>query len=242
MSEFRRRRNWQTAAAVKGGQGGFTVWLDSRAAQTPGGNSLTLPTRRLADRIADEWNGQSDVVDFRTMPFTRLAGGAVDWLACRRSEAVSQICAYAAHELLCHRAPESEPLSERQNAAWGPVLQWAESEFEAPLNTVHGIMPVRQPKRSLENLRRQAAGLTEFTLAAFIDMVTLTGSFLLGLSLIHDRLGPAQAWELSRIDEEWQAERWGRDRDAESAAQAKRDEFMIACEFEAAARILPDSA
>ncbi len=241
MSEVRRRRNWRNVAVTEEG-GEFTVYLDRRAAETPGGNRLTLPTGMLAVRVAGEWDCQKDAVDLRTMPFTCRAGGAIDWLTFHRTEAVNRICEYAAHELLCHRAPERSALSDRQNAAWGPVLQWAGSDLDSPLAAGHGVMPVRQPPRSLENLRLSAAGLPVFSLAPFIDMVTLTGSFLLGLAVVHDRLSPARAWALSCIDEEWQAEHWGRDAEAESAAQAKRSAFISACEFESAARIAPDSA
>ena len=46
---------------------------------------------------------------------------------------------------------------------------------------------------------------------------------MLGLAVAGGALDAAAAWELSRIDETWQAEHWGLDPEAEAAAAARRD-------------------
>ena len=44
-------------------------------------------------------------------------------------------------------------------------------------------------------------------------------------------LDPEAAWDLSRIDETWQAEQWGADEEAEAMAAAKRRDFLQAHRF-----------
>jgi len=45
------------------------------------------------------------------------------------------------------------------------------------------------------------------------------------------RLSAADAWAASRIDEEWQAEQWGADAEAEAAAAVKLADFEAAARF-----------
>lgn len=235
MTEFRQRRNWQKVSIVGKGRE-YSVWLDKNYAKTPAGNYLTLPTYALSKLIADEFENQQDVLNFQEMPFTRRACGVIDWLVDNRKLAIDQIYNYAANELLCHREKEGTPLALRQGELWNPILEWAQSELNCTLIMGQGVMPIRQPDKSLMNLLNQINTLSNFRVAAFIEMVRLTGSFLLGLSVILGRLKPKHAWELSRIDEEWQIENWGSDKESIESVEASRAEFYRACEFEFAVR------
>jgi chaperone required for assembly of F1-ATPase len=51
---------------------------------------------------------------------------------------------------------------------------------------------------------------------------------VLGLAVSRRALAATEAWELSRIDETWQEEQWGRDAEAEAAAARKREAFLRA--------------
>jgi chaperone required for assembly of F1-ATPase len=75
------------------------------------------------------------------------------------------------------------------------------------------------------------AALDPFPLTALHELVTLSGSLVLGLAVTRGALPPPQAWALSRIDEDWQAEQWGRDPEAEAAAAARRADFLRAAEL-----------
>ena len=57
---------------------------------------------------------------------------------------------------------------------------------------------------------------------------TATGSLTLGLAVLGGRLAPAEAFDLSRIDEEFQAENWGRDEDADKAAAGRKQAMLNA--------------
>ena len=56
----------------------------------------------------------------------------------------------------------------------------------------------------------------------------LSGSLVLGLAVARGALDAAAAWELSRLDEAWQAEQWGLDSEAEAAATIRRAAFLQA--------------
>ena len=67
-------------AEVTAGDGGFEIALDGRPIRTPGRVPLAVPTRELAEAMADEWNAQGDKLEPRSMPLTGLANAAIDRL------------------------------------------------------------------------------------------------------------------------------------------------------------------
>jgi chaperone required for assembly of F1-ATPase len=71
-----------------------------------------------------------------------------------------------------------------------------------------------------------------FALAALHVVASIAGSLVLALAVADKRLSPAQAFAVSRIDERYQAEKWGLD--AEAEARAKH----LARELDAAARFM----
>ncbi|HYE43636.1 MAG TPA: ATP12 family protein, partial [Caulobacteraceae bacterium] len=78
------RRFWKEAAAGPEGEGGCPVLLDSRAAKTPGGAPLALPSRALAALIAAEWATQGEHLEIGSMPLTRLAFTVIDHVSAQR--------------------------------------------------------------------------------------------------------------------------------------------------------------
>ncbi len=214
------KRFWQSARA-SACEGGFTVHLDARAVKTPLKTPLVVPTMALAEVIAAEWDVQVGKVDPATMPMTRMANSALDKVVPQFAEVADMIAAYGGSDLLCYRATDPQALIARQAAAWDPVLHWAATALHAPLNITHGVMPVPQPVASLAALSAQVHALTAFELAAFHDLVAITGSLVLGLGILGGQLTLESAWMLSRVDETWQAEIWGSD-DQAAAAEAFR--------------------
>ena len=141
------------------------------------------------------------------------------------------LAAYAETDLTCHRAGTPAELAARQSQAWDPILDWAAAAYGAPLIATVGVLPVAQPQPSLDALAAHVAGLDEFRLTALHDLVTLSGSLLIGLATADRHIAPDTAWHLSRIDETWQAEQWGDDEEAAEAAEIKREQFLQADRF-----------
>ena len=69
MAEWAVKRFW-TSATVEETDGGFRILLDKRSIKTPAKAQVIAPTRALADKIAQEWNAQGEMVDPMTMPYT----------------------------------------------------------------------------------------------------------------------------------------------------------------------------
>jgi chaperone required for assembly of F1-ATPase len=232
MSGWTPKRFWTEVAVVPEGEA-FGVSLDGRPVRTPLKNALLLPTRGFAEAVAREWAAQASTIDPNTMPATRLANAAIDKVAAQRGEVVEMLASYGASDLLCYRAEEPEKLVDRERAGWDPLLAWSAEALGADLATGSGVMPVPQAAGDLTRLREPLEAMDPFELAAFHDLVTLSGSLVLGLAVAMGRLSAEEAWRLSRLDEDFQIEEWGEDEEAAEAAARRRQAFLDAARFHA---------
>ena len=217
MTEWKARRFWKTAAAEPAGEG-WQITLDGKPVRTPGKQPLVVPSKALADAIAAEWDAQTDQIDPNTMPLTRAANSAVEKVAPQFEAVADMLADYGGTDLLSYRAAHPQPLAERQAESWDPLLDWAASALGARLAVTQGVIPVAQDEAALSALRQRLAAMTPWELTALHDLVTLPGSLILGLAVFDGRLSADEAHALSRLDEEHQAEAWGRDDEADAAA------------------------
>lgn len=229
MTGWKIRRFWTSVSVVHEADG-LLVTLDGRTVRTPGGHPLCLPTRALAEAVADEWRMIERDIDPLRMPFTRLANTVIERVRPQQGEIAAMVATYGETDLLCHRAEGPAELRERQDAGWDPVLDWAADRLGARLNVGTGILPVAQASVALERLAAKVAGMDPFRLGAFHDLVALSGSLVLALAVADRALDAGRAWRLSRIDEDWQIDQWGQDDEAAEAAREKEIAFRRAAE------------
>lgn len=224
-------RVFWTAALPEAVEGGFTVRLDGRAVKTPAKAPFVVPTHAMAAAAAAEWAEQEKTVRPETMPVTRAANSAIDKVTAQFDAIVDLLAAYGDSDLLCYRATVPPELIARQAAAWDPLLDWAGAALGAPLRATAGVMHIDQPPESLTRLRALIAAMTPFELAAFHDLVGISGSLVLALAVTRGRLTAEAAWDASRVDDIWQIEQWGEDEEAAAAESFRRQGFMDAARF-----------
>ena len=232
MSGWAPKRFWTDVAVVPEGED-FAVTLDGRPVRTPLKERLRVPTRTFAEEVAREWADQGEVLDPNAMPATRLANAAIDKVRAQRAEVVEMLASYGASDLLCYRAEAPERLIARQQAGWDPLLAWSAEELGADLAVGCGVMPVAQAPGDLERLREPLEAMDAFELAAFHDLVALSGSLVLALAVALGRVSAEEAWRLSRLDEDFQIEEWGEDEEAAETAARRRRAFLDAARFHA---------
>jgi len=230
MTEWKLKRFW-TEASTGEVDGGYAVLLDGRGVKTPAKTSLVVPTAALATAIAEEWDAQEGTIDPTSMPFTRSANAAIDKVTQQFDEVVNLLAEYGETDLLCYRADAPIELKQRQAEAWDPLLEWAHAEFGAKLSTATGVMFLEQPAASLDPLKSALLDQSAFQLTATYDLVSISGSLILGLAVCKDKISAQQAWDLSRIDELWQIEQWGEDEEATEVAEIKANSMRYAGRF-----------
>ena len=210
---------------------GMTIELDGRPVRTPKKAVFAVPAVALAEAIAGEWRRQGEDIEPESMPLSRLANTAIDLVAGQRGAVVDNLARYGGTDLLCYRAGEPEDLVQRQEQLWSPWLDWADTEYGARLVTTDGIGHIAQDEAALASLHRAVDSHDIMELAAMNDLVTIAGSLVLALAVSAGALDVAMAWAAVRLDNDYQAERWGLDAEAEAHAARLRGEIEFAARF-----------
>ena len=224
-------KRFYKTVSVAPAEGGFGVLLDGKSVKTPARNGLTLPTQKLADAIAVEWREQGDEVIATSMPLLRLANSVIDGVAGNRDGVIDAILRFGENDLLCYRAHQPPELAARQRAGWDPMLDWARQKFGAQMVVAQGLTHVDQPAEALAALRQPLETFDAFTLGALHVIASITGSTVLALAVVEGEVSGHQAFVLSRIDEAYQAEKWGEDAQAAKRASALALELDKAVEL-----------
>ena len=231
QADQRPNRFYETVS-VEREKEGYALRLDGKPVRTPLKNLLVLPTRALAEAVAEEWRAQGERIDPETMPLTKLANSVIDGVHGNEAAVIDDIVAHDASDLLCYRADGPHGLVAAQQAEWNPVLDWAKEVLDAPFALSEGVVHVTQPQASLDRIKKRLLKFDAFSLAALHVMTGLTGSALLALAVALQHLTPEEAWAAAHVDEDWQIGQWGEDAEAAMRrAHRRRD-------FDAAARVL----
>jgi chaperone required for assembly of F1-ATPase len=218
-------KRFYKAASVASRPEGCAILLDGRPVKSPARAALAVPTGKLAEAIAAEWEGQGEEIDPRSMPLTGLANAAIDRVAPDREAFARSLARYAEADLLCYRAETPQPLVRRQAEAWDPLLAWARRRFEVEFEVTAGVMHRPQPPHTVERLAEAVLGRGPFELAGLAPLVTVSGSLVIALALADGAISLEAAWSAATLDEAWQAEQWGDDPLAAAAHDERRRDF-----------------
>lgn len=229
------KRFYREAAAVEG-PGGWHVALDGRPIKTQGGHDLVLPGRELAELLASEWAAQGEEIDPRSFRLRDLADYALDVVAEDPAAAITALLRYAETDTLCYRADPDEPLWKRQQAEWEPLVAVCEARENIRLQRVSGVMHRPQDEAALTKLNTRLAALDFFTLAALTTLASLSASLVIGLAALEPDADGEALWNAANLEEDWQAELWGRDWEAEERREKRKRDFLAAMEFARATR------
>ena len=224
------KRFWRTVEAQEKG-GRWSILLDGKPLRTPARVPLELPTRALADAIAAEWDEVGDDIDPRAMPMTGLANAAIDQVAPDPAAFADALAKYAEADLACYRAEGPSGLVERQEQDWGGLLAWARRRFDVDFNTTSGLAHAEQPPATVERLAHEVRQLDAFQLAGLSPLVTIGGSLVAALGVLDGGVPAEKAWDAVSLDERWQAEQWGVDKEAQAATANRRRDFLAAAHF-----------
>ena len=207
------------------------ILLDGKPVKTPARAALMLPTPALAQAVAAEWRAQGDEIDPRTMRLTGLGNAAIDRVAPDKAAFIRPLAAYAESDLLCYRADVPPELVARQAEAWDPLLDWARRRFDVHFTVTNGIIHAPQPDATVSRLGEALGAYDAFHLAGLAPIITIGGSLVTALALAESEVDPDSAFDLTHLDELWQARRWGEDKLALEARAIRKLDFMAAAEL-----------
>ena len=216
--------------------GGWQVTLDGRALKTVAGNQQVVPTQALAAALAAEWAAQGDKIDPGSFLLRDMADYAIDVVSAERSSAIAAILAYGETDTLCYRAEAGEYLHDRQMAVWEPLLLAAERRWDIHFERVSGIIHRPQPRATLARLEAVLSAESDFALAALKTLASLAASLVIGLAALSGDAAVDALWDAANLEEDWQADLWGKVDDAMELRERRLLTFRAATEFAQMAR------
>lgn len=232
-------KRFYKAAAAEPAEGGWRVTLDERAVKTVGGAPQLVPTERLATALAAEWTAQGEDIAPEHFILRGMADYAIDVVAPDRRGAIRSLLAYGETDTLCYRGDEGEALAERQAQVWDPLLIAAERRWDVRFVRVGGIIHQSQPPETLARLEAVLADLDAFALAALRNTASLSASLVIGLAALEPEADPHALWDVANLEEDWQAELWGKDWEAMELREKRFGAFAAAMRFAELSRLEP---
>jgi chaperone required for assembly of F1-ATPase len=224
------KRFWKDTDVTKT-DGGWIITLDGRAVKTPAGKSVALSSQKLADAVGAEWKAQEDQIVPASMPYFRYVVTAIDRVTPQRADIISQLVDFSGNDLLCYRDPDQMELAKEQNMRWNPLLEWAESEHGLKLQTGAGIIPIRQADDTVQIAQQILIEKDDFRLAGLYNLISLSGSFIIGMAIEQGKIGAEDGFQLAFLDELWQVRKWGSDAEAEDRRQTIKQDMMDATRY-----------
>lgn len=211
--------------------GGWQVTLDARALRTVGGAQQIVPSKALAEALAQEWDAQGEKIDPKSMPLRDMVDYAVDVVAADPAAVITSTLAYGDTDTLLYRADPDEAIYAQQIAVWEPIVARFEADRSVQMVRVSGIVHRPQSPETLDILRGELEALSPYELAATQAMASLAASLVIALSVKADKDDPEALWQAASLEEEWQADEWGRDEEAEERRAKRARDFLKSCEM-----------
>ncbi|KPF93309.1 molecular chaperone [Novosphingobium sp. AAP83] len=229
------KRFYREVTVVEAGAG-FGVHLDGRAIKTVSARPQVVPTRALAEVLAQEWAEQGDEIDVARFLFRDMADYAIDVVSPDPAAAIESLLPYAATDTLCYRAEPDEPFAARQRLMWEPLLAGAETRLGVRFVRISGVMHKPQPPETLARLRDELTTHDAFALAALRNTAGLAASLVIGLAALDPQADIDALWDAANLEEDWQAELWGKDWEATELRAKRAAAFAAAARFAQLAR------
>lgn len=224
------KRFYREVTVAPAGEG-WRVLLDGRGIKTGGGRDQIAPSRALAEAMAEEWSQQGEEIDTGAFIFRDLADYAIDVVGLDRDSAIRCMLPYAETDTLCYRAENGEALYDRQSEVWEPLLAAAEARWDVHFNRIEGIMHRPQPPQTMERMHHVLSAEGDFTLAALNTLTSLAASLVIGTAALAPDAKAEDLWNAANLEEDWQAELWGKDAEAEARRERRKTTFAAAMRF-----------
>lgn len=213
---------------------GWQVMLDARPLRTQLGGQQIVPTAAMAELLAGEWRAQGEKINPRSFVFRDLADFALDIVRPDRAAAIGKLLDYAGTDTLCYRADPDEHLYRRQQELWEPLVKACEARHGVNFTRVSGIIHRAQGDETIATLRERLEGKDDFTLASLVTLASIAASLIVPLAVVEDGADVTTLFAAANAEEDWQAELWGWDEQAETVRAQRLEAFVKAAEFSAA--------
>ncbi|XP_007903962.1 ATP synthase mitochondrial F1 complex assembly factor 2 [Callorhinchus milii] len=205
------RKKFYKNVSISQGEGGlFEINLDHRKLKTPQGKLFTIPSEALAVAVATEWDSQRNTLQFFAMHLTTLCNTALDNPTQKtREQLIRSALKFLDTDTVCYRIEEPPGLVELQKNEWDPVIEWIENRYDVVIGTSTDILGPNITEETKHTFHQHLSSYNLWALIGLEYVIHQLKSVVLSLNLIDRNLNVEKAVLLSRLEEQYQIERWG---------------------------------
>jgi chaperone required for assembly of F1-ATPase len=208
--------------------GGFRVALDGRGIRTQGGRPQIVPSAALAQAMAAEWALQGETIDTARFAFRDMADYAID--VGPDPQAARLACCLMPRPIRCAIVPSRTNRWPPASACCGNRSSPWPRRHGVTFTRVSGVMHKPQPAATLAALDRELATLSplRWRPCATPPASPPRSSSALPRSI---RRQTSRPWDAACVEEDWQAELWGKDDQAQAHRTRRGQAFAKAAQF-----------
>lgn len=227
--DFKARKSWKKVTLNKEKNLGI-IFLDDKELKSPRGNKLNLPYS-LSKKVFNEWNEVQEEIKPSLMPFYSYSVTAVDRIMNQKNDVFETLRNILSMDMILYRSGNNSDLSKLQEKEWQPLVKWLDVKFNCKLTINYELKPLKQKESELLKCTNLIKELDHFSLSGFSHLVSISGSFILGLSFYFKKINSNKLYELALIEELFQSNKWGSDDFANERRANIKKEITEACEF-----------
>lgn len=205
------KRFYKSVNILCNDDGYYEVALDSKKLKTTVGNPLKINNQALTLAVAAEWDAQKDKIQKDTMYLTALCSFMIDNPNnITKSEIVQNILNTLDTDTVLFYAESEIELYQIQQELWEPIIHWFNNEFDVHVKPTTGIH-IELTNADLKQKVQRYLNSFEFTAVyGFLCVVDTLKSFILATACIKRFITVENAVSLSRLEEDYQSNKWGK--------------------------------
>lgn len=204
------RKRFYKNVHITESDGKFEINLDKRKLKTPMGNLLQLPNEALAVAVATEWDIQGATILQQNMHITSLCNTALDNPCQETKETLSESALqFLASDTLCFRSNDPQDLVELQDEKWNPLLKWFEYRYKVDIKICQDVSSTPVTEQGIQEIKRQLLSFNDWCLIGIHFAAENLKSLILTFAVINHKVDIDMAVALSRLETQFQVNRWG---------------------------------
>ena len=199
----------------------FEILLDKRILKTPMQKDLIFSNYKIAKETALEWDIDEKEINTENMVFYGLISTAIDKICNDKVLYIENVLGFINTDLICYRADGPSELVDLQNSSWNPIISFIKKYIDVEVESFIGVMPSKQSLKIFNRLKTLINSFSDIEISALHRMTNLTGSIFISICILKGDVLKNEAFELSFLDELYQAKNWG----IEEESLDKRDKI-----------------
>ena len=215
------KKFWKIVQIKKKLKNSFEILLDKRILKTPMQKDLIFSNYKIAKETALEWDIDEKEINTENMVFYGLISTAIDKISNDKVSYIENVLGFINTDLICYRADGPNELVDLQNSSWNPIISFIKKYIDVELKFFIGVMPSKQSLEIFNRLKTLINSFSDIEISALHRITNLTGSIFISICILKGDVLKNEAFELSFLDELYQAKNWG----VEQESLDKRDKI-----------------